>query len=159
MKWVKVMKDTKLVRKQLDKALLPLRVLTEVSMPRKGWISAIRKALGMSARQMGIRLGVSQQRVAQIEKQETTGGLTIKAMRKVAEGLDCRFVYGFVPNNSLEEIITRQARKVALHRLAQASHTMSLEDQGLSQEGNEEILAEMVTELIRNLTPDLWREK
>ena len=153
------MKDTKLVRKQLDKALLTLRILAEVSVPRKGWISAIRKSLGMSAHQLGIRLGVSQQRVTQIEKQEIAGGLTIKAMRRVAEGLGCRFVYGFVPNGSLEEIITSQARKVAMHRLAQASHTMNLEDQGLSNESNEEILAEMVTELISNLTPDLWSEK
>ena len=157
--WVKTMKDTKLVRKQLDKALLPLRVMAEVSVPRKGWIRAIRRAIGMSAHQLGVRLGVSQQRVAQIEKQEITGGLSIKAMRKVAEGLDCRFVYGFVPNNSLEDIITRQARKGASHRLAQASHTMDLEDQGLSKEGNEEILAEMVAELIRKLSPDLWRDK
>lgn len=150
------MKETKLVRKQLDKAMQSFSVLGETGVPRRGWICAIRKALGMSARQLGARLGVSQQRVAQIEKQEMTGGLTIKAMRKVAEGLDCRFVYGFIPNGSLEAIVARQARLVAERRLAQASHTMNLEDQGLSREGNEEILAELLAELTTNPPSGFW---
>jgi predicted DNA-binding mobile mystery protein A len=153
------MKETKLARKQLDKAIHPFRVLSESRPPRKGWISAIRKALGMSARQLGVRLGVSQQRVAQIEKQEVTGGLTIRALRKVAEGLDCRFVYGFVPNGSLEEIIARQARRVALRRLAQAAHTMNLEDQGLSREENGEILAELIADLTTEPPSGFWSEK
>lgn len=153
------MKETRLARKQLDKTLQPFRVLGETGSPRRGWVCAVRKALGMSARQLGARLGVTQQRVAQIEKQEMTGGLTIKALRKVAEGLDCRFVYGFVPNGSLEEIVTRQARRVAERRLARAAQTMSLEDQGLSKEGNDEILAEMVEELTANPPADLWNGK
>lgn len=153
------MKETRLARKQLDNALQPFRVVGETGSPRRGWISAVRKALGMSARQLGARLGVTQQRVAQIEKQEMTGGLTIKALRKVAEGLDCRFVYGFVPNGSLEEIVARQARRVAERRLARAAQTMSLEDQGLSREGNDEILAEMVEELTANPPADLWNGK
>lgn len=153
------MKETKLARKQLDKTLQGFQAQGAAGTPRNGWISAIRKALGMSARQLGARLGVSQQRVAQIEKQEMEGGLTIKAMRKVAEGLDCRFVYGFVPNGSLEEIVTRRARRVALRRLAQAAHTMNLEDQGLSREGNDEILTEMIAELADKLPGDLWNEK
>ena len=152
------MKETKLVRKQLDKAMQPFSVLGETGVPRRGWISAIRKALGMSARQLGARLGVTQQRVAQIEKQEMTGGLTIKAMRRVAEGLDCRFVYGFIPNGSLEEIVARQARRVAERRLTQASHTMNLEAQGLSREGNEEILTELIAELTAAPPSGFWSE-
>jgi len=153
------MKETRLVRKQLEKTLQLYQVLGDAGVPRKGWISAIRKAVGMSARQLGARLGVSQQRVAQIEKQEMTGGLTIKALRKVAEGLDCRFVYGFVPNGSLEEIVARQARRVALRRLTQASHTMKLEDQGLSRESDDEILTEMIAALTADPPADLWNEK
>ena len=153
------MKNTKLARKQLDKALQAFSVLGEAGVPRKGWIRAIRKVLGMSAKQLGARLGVSQQRVTQIEMQEVTGGLTIKALRKVAEGLDCRFVYGFIPNGSLEEIIARQARQVATRRLTQAAHTMSLEDQGLGHEGNDEILAEMVADLAADPPADLWNIK
>ena len=153
------MKESKLIRKQLDKTLQPYQAIGEAGIPRLGWISAIRKALGMSARQLGARLGLSQQRVAQIEKQELAGGLTIKAMRKVAEGLDCRFVYAFVPNGSLEEIVARQARRVALRRLAQASHTMKLEDQALGRDSDNEILAEMVAEMTADPPGELWDTK
>lgn len=156
--WLNIMKEKKLIRKQLDKSLRQFQALGGTNPPRRGWIRAIRNALGMSARQLAARLNVSQQRVAQIEKQEIDGGLTIKAMRKTAEGLDCRFVYGFIPNGSLEEMVTNQAERVALRRLALASHTMSLEDQALSRQENEEILAEMIAELSSDPPANLWDE-
>jgi predicted DNA-binding mobile mystery protein A len=137
----------------------PYRVLGETVPPRRGWISAIRKTLSMSARELGARLGVTQQRVAQIEKQEITGGLTIKALRQVAEGLNCRFVYGFIPNGSLEEIVAGQARRVAERRLSRAAHTMTLEDQGLNREGNDEILAELITAMTTDPPSGFWSEK
>ena len=154
----RIMKEKKLIRKQLDKSLQQLQILAGSHPPRRGWIRAIRNALGMSARQLAARLGVSQQRVAQIEKQEMDGGLTIKAMRKAAEGLDCRFVYGFVPNDSLEAIVTKQAKRVALRRLALASHTMSLENQTLAQQENDEILIDMIADLTNDPPTNLWDE-
>ena len=152
------MKEKKLARKQLDKTLQQFQVLGGTNPPRRGWIRAIRNALGMSARQLAARLGISQQRVAQVEKHEMDGGLTIKAMQKVAEGLDCRFVYGFIPYDSLEVTVSRQAKLVALRRLDRASHTMSLEDQALAQQENDDILADMITELTSDLPSNLWDE-
>ena len=131
------------------------RVLGETT-PRRGWIRVIRNALGMSARQLAARLGISQQRVAQIEKHEMDGGLTLKAMQKVAEGIDCRFVYGFVPYESLEATVSKQARLVALRRLDRAAHTMSLEDQALAQQENDDILSDMITELTSDLPSNFW---
>ena len=152
------MKEKKLARKQLDKTLQQFQVLGGTKLPRRGWVRTIRNALGMSARQLAARLGISQQRVAQIEKHEMAGGLTIKAMQKVAEGLDCRFVYGFIPYDSLEATVSRQARRVALRRLDRASHTMDLEDQALAKEENDDILTEMVTELTSEIPSNLWDE-
>ena len=74
----------------------------------------------MTAKQLANRLGVAQQAVARIEKEELAGSVTIKTMRRIAENLDCVFVYGFVPRISLEETVSRQAKKVrpsALPRL------------------------------------------
>jgi len=152
------MKEKKLARKQLDKTLQQFQVLGGTKPPRRGWVRAIRNVLGMSARQLAARLGISQQRVAQIEKHEVDGGLTIKAMQKVAEGLDCRFVYGFIPYDSLEATVSQQAKRVALRRLDRASHTMSLEDQALAKEENDDILTEMVTELTSEIPSNLWDE-
>ncbi len=152
------MNKKKLIREQLDASLQRLSPLLTVTAPPKGWIRAIRDALGMTAKQLANRLGVAQQAVARIEKEEPAGSVTIKTMRRIAECLDCVFVYGFVPRTSLEETVARQAKKVAVQRLAQASQTMSLENQALSRSENEQAASDLVDELIRTLPSDLWNK-
>jgi len=152
------MNKKKLIRKQLDASLQRFSPLLDVTAPPKGWIRAIRDALGMTAKQLANRLGVAQQAVARIEKEELDGSVTIKTMRRIAERLDCVFVYGFVPRTSLEETVTRQAKQVALMRLARASQTMSLENQALSRRENEEALTDLVDELIRAPSSTLWNK-
>jgi predicted DNA-binding mobile mystery protein A len=150
------MNKKKLIREQLYASLQRLRPLLSVPAPQKGWIRAIRQALGMAAKQLANRLGVAQQAVARIEKGELEGSVTIKTMRRIAECLDCVFVYGFVPRKSLEETVARQAKHVATQRLAQASLTMSLENQALSKKENEQVLSNLVDELIRTLPSTFW---
>ncbi len=152
------MNKKKLIREQLDASLQRLNPLLDVTAPPKGWIRAIRDALGMTAKQLANRLGVAQQAVARIEKEELAGSVTIKTMRRIAECLDCVFVYGFVPRTSLEETVARQAKKVAAQRLVQASQTMSLENQALSRRENEQALSDLVDELIRTLPSNLWNK-
>ncbi len=152
------MNKIKLIREQLDASLQRLSPLLDVTAPPKGWIRAIRDALGMTAKQLADRLDVAQQAVARIEKEELAGSVTIKTMRRIAERLDCVFVYGVVPRTSLEETVSRQAKKVATRRLAQASQTMSLENQALSRRENEQALSDLADELIRTLPSDLWNK-
>jgi predicted DNA-binding mobile mystery protein A len=150
------MNKKKLIREQLDASLKRLSPLLKTAPPSKGWIRAIRNGLGMTAKQLASRLGVAQQAVTRIENEELSGSVTIKTMRRIAEGLDCVFVYGFVPLTSLEETITRQAKKVATQRLSLASQTMSLENQALSKSENEQALSTMVDEIIRKPPSTLW---
>ncbi|MCD4717893.1 MAG: mobile mystery protein A [Desulfobacterales bacterium] len=152
------MNKKKLIREQLDASLKRFSPLLNVSVPPKGWIRAIRDALGMTARQLAYRLDVAQQAVARIEKEELAGSVTIKTMRRIAECLDCVFVYGFVPRTSLEETVARQAKQVAIQRLAHASQTMSLENQALSRTENDQALSNLVDELIRTLPSTLWNK-
>jgi len=148
----------KLIREQLDASLSRYVPLRDTQTPQKGWIRAIRSALGMSARQLAARMGITQQSVARIEKEETAGAVTVKTLRRVAEGLDCVFVYGFVPNTSLKETIRRQARRVALARTSRVAHTMDLERQGLSDDEKEKVLMDMIDEIIRTMPPSLWEK-
>jgi predicted DNA-binding mobile mystery protein A len=148
----------KLVRQQLDTTLGKFRSLLDISTPPKGWIRAIRDALGMSGRQLANRVGVTKQRTALIEKQELAGTATLKTLRRIAESLDCVLVYGFVPRNSLEETIRNRALRVARTRLARVSQTMSLEDQALSKQENRKILSDMVDKLVDELPSNLWDE-
>ena len=152
------MKKKKLIREQLEGSLQRLRPLLNVTPPAKGYIRAIRNALGMTAKQLASRLGVAQQAVARIERDEPTGSVTIKTMRRVAEGLDCVFVCGFVPRSSLEDSVRTQAQQLAAKHLARASQTMALENQALSENESEKALSEMVDELVDTLPPNLWNE-
>jgi predicted DNA-binding mobile mystery protein A len=148
----------KLARKQLDTTLKSFRPILDISVPTKGWIRAIRDALGMNGRQLADRLNVTRQRSDQIEKEERRGSITLKAMRRIAEGLDCFFIYGLVPRTSLQETVRIRAKQVATKRLARASHTMSLEGQALRAKENKEILSDMIEELMDKLPTDLWDE-
>jgi len=150
--------NNKLIREQLQITLARFQPLLDVSIPFKGWIRAIRNALGMTGRQLAARMGVTKQRVSFIEKQEIDGTATLRTMQKIAESLDCVFVYGFVPRKSLEETIRNQARQVAVKRLARASHSMSLEGQVLGKEENKGILSDMIEEMMDGLPLSLWDE-
>ena len=151
-------KKNKLVRQQLEVTLNKLRLMINISVPNKGWIRAIRDALGMSGRQLAERVGVTKQRIAIIEKQELAGTATINTMRKIGESLDCLFVCGYVPHKSLEQTLRERAMLVAGRRLARASQTMNLEDQALSKQENSEVKTEMIEELIDELPSNLWDE-
>ncbi len=151
------MHKKQLLLTQLDASLKRFLPLVEVAPPATGWVRAIRDALGMTARQLAERLGVAQQAVSRIEKQETEGSVTIKTMRRLGECLECDFVYGFVPRTSLENTVAQQARKIARHRLEQATQNMNLEDdQALSLEEKERVISNLAESLIQRLPAKLW---
>lgn len=116
-------------RQRLDERLSVLKPITRYPTPARGWIRAIRDALGMSGRQLAVRLKVSPQNVANIERSESNGTVQIATLRRVAEALDCTLVYALVPNTSLEEMVRSRAHQIASREMERIQHTMSLEDQ------------------------------
>ena len=65
---------------QLDKRFAGIKPLaTEAVRPSRGWIRAIREALGMTTGQFAKRLGVHQPRVIELERGEASGNITIKS--------------------------------------------------------------------------------
>src|SRR5690242_8909577 len=86
---------------------------SNIEMPAEGWIRTVRKALGMSGAQLAKRMGVTRARIAQAEKAELEGGVTLKSMQATAEALGCKFVYAFEPPVTVDNIIMAQARKKA----------------------------------------------
>ena len=146
----------RLILEQLDITLKRFSALKAVNPPLKGWIRAIRDALGLSTRQLGDRLGVSKSRITRIEQDEVNGGVTLKTMRRVADAFECVFVYGFVPRKTLEDTLRNQARQVAKKRMLRVAHTMALEDQGLSEGEQKKAFENAVAELIRTRPKSLW---
>lgn len=144
-----------IIRQQLDKNLAGLKS-ANTQVPVKGWIRAIREALGMSGRQLAQRLKVSQPRIPRLEQDELTGSVTIKTMQQVAEALDCTFVYALVPRTSLEDTLRGQARMIAQDRIERVAHSMLLEAQSLSAEEQQRSLETAIDELIREMPKELW---
>ncbi len=148
-----------LVQQQLDKTLSLFDSAKNIQPPVKGWIRAVREALGMSGKQLAQRLKVSQPRIPQLEQDEASGSVMLKTMQQVAEAMDCVFVYALVPRTSLKEAIRVQARKVAAERMQRVSHTMLLEAQGLSAEEAQASIDAAVEELMREMPRELWEAK
>ena len=149
-------KNYKLIREQLDQTLKRFRGLQVMNMPQKGWMRAIRDALGMNGRQFAERMGVSPARVSKLESDEVAGAVTLKTMRKAAEALDCTLVYCLVPRTSLDDTVKKQINIYAQQRLNRISHTMALEDQELSEGGKKKALQAMKVELLLNIPKSLW---
>lgn len=148
-----------IARQQLDKTLSGYATAKQTTPPVKGWIRAIREALGMSGKQLANRLSVSQPRIPRLEKDEVAGVVSLKTMRQAAEAMDCVFVYAIVPRKTLEETVREQARKVAETRTQRVSHSMLLEAQNLSNDEQRASFDAAVEELVREMPKDFWEEK
>ena len=129
-----VKKYQKTALEQLDASLAQFAPLRNLQPPKKGWIRAIRDALGMSGRQLGQRMSVSKMWITDMERLEANGATSLKTLRRAAEAMDCELVYALVPKTSLKETLLKQARRKVRQDMARASHTMALEDQALSQD-------------------------
>ncbi|SEH12725.1 mobile mystery protein A [Sphingopyxis sp. YR583] len=140
-------------RKRLDSKLAEFRPVSRFASPPKGWIRAIRDALGMSGTQLGRRLGMTPQGVQALEQSERHGTIKLETLRRTAEAMDCVLVYALVPRTSLEQMIEERARALALDTLGRVSHSMALEDQEVDR-GLEERIEAFVAAGIRER--DLW---
>lgn len=140
----------------LDKAA---KQLDGFQNPREGWISTMRKALGMSAPELARRMGVTKPAIYQVERKELEGGVTLQHMEKLAEALGGRFVYAIVPESSVEDIIQEQARKKAEKIVTRASAHMALEKQSLPSEETRAEIERLAQELVRKPPSGFWGDR
>jgi predicted DNA-binding mobile mystery protein A len=120
---------TQQARQALDRRLIPLGPSAQYAPPRLGWIRAVRDALGMSAKDLAARLGVTGYAVRSMEAGERSGGIRLDSLRRAAEAMDCQLVYAFIPNQSLEETVQYQARWILEEQVGRVRQTMALEAQ------------------------------
>ncbi|MHC5088971.1 MAG: helix-turn-helix domain-containing protein, partial [Planctomycetota bacterium] len=77
-------------------------------------------------------------------------------LRNVAEAMDCEFVYGFVPKESLEQTVRDQARRVAVKRMDRSNQLMRLEAQELNEGEKKQLLNELIDEIVNTMPRTLW---
>lgn len=147
-----------LTLRQLDKKLD--RIDSGQFLPEQGWIRTIRNALGMTLAQLADRIGVSRPTVSEYEQRERAGTITLKTLKKAADGLECNLVYTFVPREeSLQDLRKQAARETARHIVEKTSQSMTLEDQEVSEEEREEQIREFARELLDNWDNMIWEVK
>lgn len=122
-----------------------------IEKPIEGWVKTIRKFFGMTTTQLAKRLCLTQSRVVRIEQNERN--LKISTMEKIADALNCDFVYTFIPRENINDIIYNQAKKKALKILNDVKTNMGLENQ-ISY--NNDILEELIQDLTNGNIARIW---
>jgi predicted DNA-binding mobile mystery protein A len=133
-------------RSQLDERFTELGSAKRYTPPVRGWIKALREALGMSTAQLAKRLGIKQPSLVALEQSEAKGTIELATLRRVSEALDCTLVYALVPNKPLETTLRDRARAFSRRRRGPVEHSMLLEDQKVTAKDAEARLDEIVRE-------------
>jgi predicted DNA-binding mobile mystery protein A len=139
-------------RLRLDERFKELGPTTRYKPPTRGWIKAIREALGMTTEQLAKRLRVKQPSIVALEQSEAKGTVELATLRRVAEALDCALVYALVPNKPLEAAVRDRARAFVRRRRGPIEHSMLLEDQRVTAKNAEAQL----DEIVRDTNPRLF---
>ena len=151
--------DRVLARKNLDRRLNSIRTAILMDRPPRGWVKAIREALGMTAAQLASRIGVTRPRVHEIEKSEVSGSITLDSLERAAHALNCQLVYALVPRKSLEELTQEQALRVAEKKIQKTAHSMALEDQTVDRQDELEQIQLLAKRLVEKSVTKLWAEE
>jgi len=141
-------------RSHLDERFKALAPIGQYVPPTRGWVKAVREALGLTTAQLAQRLNVKQPSIVAVEQSEEKGTIELATLRRVAEALDCRLVYALVPNKPLDRIVRERARVFLQKRQAAVEHSMLLEDQKV--ERSEQNMEALIDEIVRETNPRLF---
>lgn len=123
-----------IVRQGLDKRVPELQKAKEFAVrPTRGWLRAVREAIGAKQDAVAKRMGVKRQSYARLEETETRDSISLSSLQKAADAMDCEVVYYLVPKSAVAANYTELAARhdPAFKHLKAAEHSMTLEDQGV----------------------------
>lgn len=136
----------------LDKKTSELKSVNNIVPRGSGWINTVREAIGMTASQLAVRLGVTQPRITKMESNEDN--LKLSTMKKAAEAMNCEFVYYFKPKTTFQNLVEEQAQKKAAEILKTVNVNMALEDQEIS---TDEAVKDFADDLINTKIKQIWK--
>ncbi len=147
------MNTYKLLRRSYDEKFQQLRQNLTIRKPPQGWIKTIRELFGMTTIQFAKKLGITQPRVTEIEKNEKN--LKISTFEKICNSIDCEFVYFIVPKDNIQKILQNRAKKKALKIINKTNENMRLENQLIHDDW---ILDDLIEDLLDNNLARIWDE-
>jgi len=119
----------------------------------QGWIRTLREALGMTSTQLARRMGMSQPRVIQMEKNEQN--LKISTLEKAANAMGCKLLYVLVPQEPIERIIHERAHAAAERLFHKVNMNMALENQRVD---SKEMIEDIAKELLDGSLSKIWED-
>ncbi len=120
-------------RELLDGHFDEWQQLRAIARPPRGWVRAVREALGMSAAALAARLGTTGGAVTRLEQSEAADRVRLDTLRRAADALGCDLVYLLVPRRPLTAVVRERARELAHLQAVAVEQTMRLEDQATGQ--------------------------
>ncbi len=97
------------LRREMDEALLPFRLVRKRKGGGTGWLRSIRQATGVPVDEVARRLGVCRFEVHRLEESEKNERIMLSTLSRAAKGLGCELVYALVPKEgTLEDLATVQ---------------------------------------------------
>ena len=145
-------------RRQLQNRLSVLPPVELLARPPRGWVKAIREALGMTTAQLARRLGVTQPRVVELERAEVNDRITLNSLKRAARALDCQVIYVLVPRKPFEALVEDRAQRLAARQMKSTQHTMELEAQSVDAADAKEQHARLIQRLLERASTKLWDE-
>ena len=146
-----------LSRLQLSDALSRFPAPEAGAAPRGGWVSAVRRALGMTGAQLAARMGVSRSTVQAMEAAEARRRITLDSLDRLARAMDCTVVYALVPRGgSLDAVRQARAHVLAGEMLAPTGRSMALEAQDVAAEGMDRQRKLLAESLLQGSPRKLW---
>jgi len=120
--------------------------LRQLARPPRGWVRAVREALGMSAAALAARLGTTAGAVTRLEQSEAADRIRLDTLRRAADALGCDLVYLLVPRRPLNAIVRDRARELAHRQVSAVEQTMRLEDQatGRAKEMEDQLVNQLL---------------
>jgi predicted DNA-binding mobile mystery protein A len=113
----------------------------------------------MTTSQLAARLRVTRQAVLDLERREAEGSVTLSALRRAANAMECDLLYAVVPRQPVKDILWSRARAVAAKRLERIAHSMHLEDQTVPSEEYNQQVEDLTAEIMRNFPRELWSKE
>jgi predicted DNA-binding mobile mystery protein A len=134
-------------RELLDGHFDEWQQLRAIPRPPRGWVRAVREALGMTAAVLAARMGTSAGAVTRLEQSEAADRIQLDTLRRAADALGCDLVYLLVPRRPLTTVVRDRAHELARRQVEAVEQTMRLEDQATGKASEmEDQLAEQLLE-------------
>lgn len=151
---------TRINLSQLSKKLKSTKELPnwlDHHLPISVQVRTLRKALGMTQKQLAERINGYQGDIAALEN-GARGGVQISTLQKIAEALESELLVSFIPKEELAKLLEQKSLALAKKMVAMSSGNMAMELQKPNKEVIESEIKELKEEILKKKRSALWKK-